>query len=245
MQLTGPVAKSPAMITKYSPDGSRTRGTVNNCANGYTPWGTYLTCEENWAGLLPARRPRPTTRRVPRRNSRRSRGTASPGTAASSGPRRPRRIATDTTFARWNAEKAGDVGGRQRRLPQRREHVRLGRRNRSLRHHVDPEEAHGARALRPRGRLDRPRGRRQTARLLHRATTRATSTSTNTYPTANWDPTDATRGLAAGDKYLDDGKLYVAKFNADGTGSGSSCVFGVERHRPPATLHTRSPTRPT
>lgn len=52
MRLSGPVAGSDYAITKYSPNGTMTRGTNNNCAMGYTPWGTYLTCEENWPGYF-------------------------------------------------------------------------------------------------------------------------------------------------------------------------------------------------
>lgn len=43
------------MQTRYSPDGTQSRGTQNNCSNGFTPWGTYLTCEENWAGYFATR----------------------------------------------------------------------------------------------------------------------------------------------------------------------------------------------
>lgn len=48
IKLSGPVAKSQSTITAFSADGSQTRGTINNCGNGTTPWGTYMTCEENW-----------------------------------------------------------------------------------------------------------------------------------------------------------------------------------------------------
>ncbi len=52
MELRGPVRGSNLVKTKYSPNGTLSRGTINNCAHGYTPWGTYLTCEENWAGYF-------------------------------------------------------------------------------------------------------------------------------------------------------------------------------------------------
>lgn len=52
MRLAGPVAGSALVQTAFSPDGTQTRGTLNNCANGYTPWGTYLSCEENWHGYF-------------------------------------------------------------------------------------------------------------------------------------------------------------------------------------------------
>jgi uncharacterized protein len=52
MEIRGPVRGSDLVKTKFSPNGTMTRGTINNCAHGYTPWGTYLTCEENWAGYF-------------------------------------------------------------------------------------------------------------------------------------------------------------------------------------------------
>ncbi|MDT8364840.1 MAG: DUF839 domain-containing protein [Nitrosomonas sp.] len=52
IEFSGPVRGNDLVKTKFSPAGTATRGTINNCAHGFTPWGTYLTCEENWAGYF-------------------------------------------------------------------------------------------------------------------------------------------------------------------------------------------------
>ena len=52
MAISGPAAGSAHLVTKFSRDGTKTRGTLNNCAHGVTPWNTYLTAEENWAGYF-------------------------------------------------------------------------------------------------------------------------------------------------------------------------------------------------
>lgn len=224
IEISGPLRGSASMVTKFSPSGQRTRGTVNNCANGYTPWGTYLTCEENWAGYF--RRIIATddvNRTVKEKaafarygiagNGRELWATVTPDTA-------------DDLYGRWNAMALGATAAAD---------YRNGPNTFGWVVEIDPFIATSV-----------PKKRTAIGRFAHEGAWPATPVagkplvyyagddSRGEYiykyvSAANWDPADANRTdrLAVGDKYLDSGKLYVAKFNADGTGVWLELALGL------------------
>ena len=223
--FSGPVRGSDYLKTVAAPDGTTGTGTINNCANGHTPWGTYLTCEENWAfyfkrsGDDVARSPADLTA------LRRYGVTSSTGNYAWS------TAGTEQVFARWDARAMGTT-------------MLDDYRN-------EPNKMGWVLEFNPYDPASMPRKRTALGRLGHEGAwvSRAIAgqklavymgdDSRREYiykfvSNANWDAADAQAAdpLAMGDKYLDAGTLYVARFNEDGSGDWLPLVFGQVPARP-------------
>ncbi|ASR05736.1 PhoX family phosphatase [Rhizobium leguminosarum bv. viciae] len=52
MEISGPAAGNDRLKTSADATGTRAIGTINNCAGGVTPWGTYIMAEENFHGYF-------------------------------------------------------------------------------------------------------------------------------------------------------------------------------------------------
>jgi uncharacterized protein len=221
VRIAGPAAHLAGiramMVTAYDTSGATARGTLNNCGHGITPWGTYLACEENWAVYfnMPAGSPAVDAKTA---ESRRRYGVARTALAASataaSGQGWYTPSTTDNRFTRWNIAPTGATAA----ADFRNEPNTFG-----YNVEIDPLST------------GTPAKRVAMGRFAHEGAWCGLPVvgrplafymgcdSRNEYiykfvSTANWDERDIGGGLAAGDKYLDEGKLYAAKFNADGTG---------------------------
>ncbi len=101
------------MVTKFDPTGATARGTLNNCGTGITPWGTLITCEENWATYftMPAGSTVPTDAKLIA--SRTRYGVQTTATSATATTSRTQGWHTVTgadptsRFARWNVSASG------------------------------------------------------------------------------------------------------------------------------------------
>ncbi|MCZ2945067.1 PhoX family phosphatase [Acinetobacter baumannii] len=222
MDFAGAAAGSSLLATRFSPDGRRTRGTHNNCGNGYTPWGTYLTTEENFIGYF-ARSTADDTLRTPEEIIALKRYGLKAGSSSRYGWETAiGQVESQDLYDRWNA----DV-----KAAQATQDYRNGPNTFGWMVEIDPFD----------GRQN-PVKRTSLGRFAHEdSACRAVvgqplafymgDDSRGEYiykfvSTAVWDTKDINGGYTAGDKYMNAGKLYVAKFNNDGSGQWIELAYG-------------------
>ena len=198
MILTGPAAGDDLMKTKADTTGTRVRGMLNNCGGGITPWGTIVTCEENFNQYFANLNNLPTT------DARRA-------MHARYG------MPTGATERRWeNFYDRFDIG------KESNEAFRFG-------YAVEID------VLNPNS---TPKKRTALGRLKHEAATFVTAADGRVvaytgdderfeymYKFVTKGKFDPLKGAANGD-LLDEGILYVAKFNGDGSGEWLPLVGG-------------------
>ncbi|CAN7326450.1 DUF839 domain-containing protein [Phenylobacterium sp. LjRoot219] len=225
MTFRGPVAGSALLRTAYSTNGTQGRGTINNCAAGASGWGTYLTCEENWAGYF-RRSATDNAARAAKEVTALNRYGVAQGASGNFGwATVTPASASNTTYARWNASATGaDATADFRNEPNQFGWVV----------EIDPYDPTST----PRKRTALGRMGHENAKLslLKPGVKFAVymgDDNRNDYfykfvSNTVWSAADATAAdrLAVGDKYLDAGVLYVAKFDANGAGQWLPLVFG-------------------
>lgn len=214
MEIRGPVRGSDLVKTRYSPDGTMTRGTINNCAHGVTPWNTYLTCEENWAGYFRNRDSRDDDQPREHRRYGVSFGTSRYGwELADADP-----DSNQQAYARFNAVAAGaSAVGDYRNEPNAFGWVV----------EIDPFDPESV-----------PVKRTHLGRFAHEGV--VFQPPVEGQPIVCYSGDDATNEYiykfvsaqpyfraTAGGHLLDSGTLYVAKFNDDGTGEWLPLVWGL------------------
>ena len=217
IEISGPARGNALLITKYSTTGTKTRGTLNNCGTGKTPWGTALTGEENWFGYFARGAADNAARATDKSVTSLNRYGRTQGAASRHGWET---AGTADKYARWNNSKLGTtVDGSD---DYRNEMNGMG-------YVVEIDPYDKTKAIKKRSALGRFAHESAAFSKLVVGQPLAIymgDDSRNEYiykfvSNANWDAADASPvdRMATGDKYMDAGKLLVAKFSADGTGS--------------------------
>lgn len=223
-QLAGPVAGSDLVKTKFDPTGFQTRGINNNCGAGLSPWGTYLTTEENFLGVFA--RGQDASQLSASDNYGRERYGAPENSPGSRylwhTPDAKDAIITDE-FSRWDMTAVGASAA---------DDYRNGFNTFGYITEIDPFDQNST-----------PQKRTAMGRFAHENCAYAPvkqgkpvvfymgDDARGEYiykfvSKAMWSNADIGGGLKAGDKYLNDGTLYVAIFNEDGSGEWKALVQG-------------------